>query len=556
MEKLTKEKQTLLLSLIKNKNFKEIEILILSLVEAEKEKPFLLNLLGVSKLNKKNLNKEEATSEAIEAQNLFKKAYIKDNLFFEALYNFAQTSIKTLNHENALVLLEENLKKVKYDFRTVFLLAKINFQLGNIEQSINHYKNIIERDEATPAVWKNLIFISNYSPLFNQKKYIDLCKKYTNTIKKVDKKNFVNFKYKEKAKKIKIGFVSVDFKEHAVMNFLTETLKMLNVNNFETIAFNLTKPTSQDSKTKQLKDIFTDWQDIQHLSDIETVNLIRDNKINILFDLAGYTDGSKIEIFKHRSAPLQIAWLGYSNSTGVDEMDYIITDPYVLESNENYSEKLLQLPNIWSCHTRIKQEIKIQDLPALKNGYITFGSFNNFAKISEETIEIWSDLLLKVKSKLILKSSNTRSKIEVKTLLNKFKKKGVNLENIEFLKTTKKFDDHLMCYNRVDIALDTFPYNGATTSFESVWMGVPVLTIKGKTFNSRYGYSINKNLNLDNFIASNKNDFIQKAISNSSNLIALNKLRKNLRDLSLESALFDIKKFNANFLKIINKVIK
>ena len=555
MEKLTKEKQTLLLSLIKNKNFKEIEILILSLVKAEKEKPFLLNLLGVSKLNKKNLNKEEATSEAIEAQNLFKKAYIKDNLFFEALYNFAQTSIKTLNHENALVLLEENLKKVKYDFRTVFLLAKINFQLGNIEQSINHYKNIIERDEATPAVWKNLIFISNYSPLFNQKKYIDLCKKYTNTIKKVDKKNFVNFKYKEKAKKIKIGFVSVDFKEHAVMNFLTETLKMLNVNNFETIAFNLTKPTSQDSKTEQLKDIFTDWQDIQHLSDIETVNLIRDNKINILFDLAGYTDGSKIEIFKHRSAPLQIAWLGYSNSTGVDEMDYIITDPYVLESNENYSEKLLQLPNIWSCHTRIKQEIKIQDLPALKNGYITFGSFNNFAKISEETIEIWSDLLLKVKSKLILKSSNTRSKIEVKTLLNKFKKKGVNLENIEFLKTTKKFDDHLMCYNRVDIALDTFPYNGATTSFESVWMGVPVLTIKGKTFNSRYGYSINKNLNLDNFIASNKNDFIQKAISNSSNLIALNKLRKNLRDLSLESALFDIKKFNANFLKIINKVI-
>jgi len=112
-----------------------------------------------------------------------------------------------------------------------------------------------------------------------------------------------------------------------------------------------------------------------------------------------------------------------------------------------------------------------------------------------------------------------------------------------------------MCYNRVDIALDTFPYNGATTSFESVWMGVPVLTIKGKTFNSRYGYSINKNLNLDNFIAFNKNDFIQKAISNSSNLNALNKLRKNLRDLSLESALFDIKKFNANFLKIINKVI-
>ena len=555
MEKLTKEKQKLLLSLIKNKNFKEIETLILSLEKEEKEKPFLLNLLGVSKLNKKNLNKEEATNEAVEAQNLFKKAYIKDNLFFDALYNFAQTSIKTLNHEDAIDLLEGNLKRVNYDFRTVFLLAKINFQLGNIEKSINHYENIVERNEATPAVWKNLIFISNYSTLFNQKKYIDLCKKYTNTIKKVDKKNFVNFKYKEKTEKIKIGFVSVDFKEHAVMSFLIETIKMLNVNNFETIAFNLTRPNSQDSKTKQLKDIFTDWHDIQHLGDIEAVNLIRNNKINILFDLAGYTDGSKIEIFKHRSAPLQIAWLGYSNSTGVDEMDYIITDPHVLESSENYSEKFLQLPNIWSCHMPIKQEVEIKDLPALKNGYITFGSFNNFAKISDETIEIWSDLLLKVKSKLILKSSNTRSKIEVKALLNKFKKKGVNLENIEILNRTKKFNDHLMCYNSIDIALDTFPYNGATTSFESVWMGVPVLTIKGKTFNSRYGYSINKNLNLDSFIAFNKNDYIQKAILNSSNLNALNKLRKNLRDLASKSALFDIKKFNTDFLKMINKVV-
>jgi protein O-GlcNAc transferase len=556
MKKLTEETKGLLLSLIKNQNFDKIEKLLLSLDEVEKNKPFLLNLLGVSKLTKKALNKEEAIKEVTEAQDLFRNAYHKDNLFLDALYNLAETSLKTSNYENVLVLLEGHLKKVSYDFKTVFLLAKINFRLGNIEQSINYYEKIIKNNNATPAVWKNLIFISNYSSQFSQKKYLNLCKRYTSTIKKIEKKNFKNFTYKKNIKKKKIGFFSVDFKEHAVMNFLTETIKMLNLNNFETIAFNLTEPNSNDSKTEQLKELFTDWHNIHGLDDIKIVNLIRDNRINILFDLVGYTSGSKMELFKYRSAPNQISWIGYTNSTGLDEMDYIVTDPNVIEVEENYSEKFLQLPDIWNCHSPIKQKIEIEDLPALKNGYITFGSFNNYAKISDETIEIWCDLLLKLKSKLILKTSDEKFKSWENILLSKFEKRGVNPKNIKFLKRTKSFDDHLKCYNKIDIALDTFPYNGATTSFESIWMGVPVLTIKGKNFKSRYGYSINKNLNMDRFIAIDKKDFINKGILNSSDLKKLNELRKKLRNMALKSPLFDTQRFNKSFLKVLNELIE
>ena len=556
MDKLKEKTKSYLLPLIKNKNFEKIEELILSLNDDEKDNTFLLNLLGVSKLSKKSLNREEAKKEALEAQNLFKIAYKKDNFFLDALFNYAETCLKTLVYEDILELLTKHLKKVSYDFRTSFLLARINFQLGKVDAAINLYEKIIEKKDATPSVWKNLIFIFNYSSTYDQKKYINLCKQYIETIKETNTLSFNDNKKDKTSRRKRIGFFSVDLRQHAVSNFLTDTIKELNVNNFETIAFNLTNPNFEDSKTTELKSLFKEWYDIHALSDIDAVNLIRKNDIDVLFDLVGYTGGSKLELFKNRSAPIQISWIGYTNTTGLDEMDYIIVDPYVLSSDKYYSEKLLQLPNIWSCHSAINEEIKITDLPALKNEYVSFGSFNNFSKISEQTIDIWSELLLNIKSKLILKTSHFQNEAGIDILMNKFKEKGIKLKNIEFLKRTENYRDHLKSYNKIDIALDTFPYNGATTSFESLWMGVPVLTIKGETFNSRYGYSINKNLNLEKFIALDKEDFINKAKSNLSNLKDLNQLRKELRKKVLSSPLFDNYSFNKAFIKKINSLLK
>ncbi len=549
MIKISKSKESEILSLLKNKNLKELEKIILSLTEEEKETPFILNVVGILKLSKKVFFKNDAK----EALMLFEKAYKKDKNFLDPLYNLASVSLKTHIFGNVLKHLEDHIERVKYDLNAFTLLGSVNYQLGKIEDSISYFKKTIDKEETKKFHWQNLLGISNYSTSVSHRNYMELGKKYSNSIKKFNKSDLENFKYSTNKEKIRIGFFSTNLRKHSVVNFLIETIKDLKLNNFEIIAFNQTH--EEDQTTKELKDIFSEWYDVHNLTDLETVNLIRNKKINILFDLVGYTEGSRMEIFKNRSAPIQISWIGYTNSTCIDEVDYVIVDPNVIENKQNFTEKFIKLPDIWNCHIPLKEKLEVEELPALKNNYITYGSFNSFSKISDETIDIWSELLKKTNSRLILKSSSKRYIEGNNILLNKFKKQGVNLKNIEILKGTISYREHLKFYNSIDIALDTFPYNGVTTSFESIWMGVPVLTIFGDTFNSRCGYSINKNLNLDEFIASNKDDFINKGVLVISNLKKLSKLRKNLRLKALSSPLFDTKKFSKNFIEAINKVL-
>ena len=551
---LSVENQKRLEKLIINNDFSGIEKFINSLTKNEQASPFILNLLGVCKISKKVKNKETASHEAKEAQELFKKAYQSDKSFKDALYNLAEISLKTFNFDEVLIFLNNHLEKVNYDFKTLFFLARINFNLGEIEKAIDYYNKIIEKKEATKFILINQVYIYNYLNGYSQNEYNEYCKKYINSIKKIDDNKFLKLTNEKNPKKIKIGFFSTNFRNHAVMNFLLETIKNLN-NEFETVAFNFTNPRYQDHITEQLKKNFTSWHDIHQLDDVAAVNLIRKNKINILFDLVGYSGGTRLELFKYRSAPIQISWIGYTNSTGLSEMDYIIADPYVLYNREYYSEKVLRLPNIWSCHELLNKEIKVNELPAKKNGYITFGSFNNFAKISDNSIILWSNLLKRINSKLILKSSSQALEISKENLIKKFEAQGIERKKIEFLKRTESHKKHLECYNKIDIALDTIPYNGATTSFESVWMGVPVMTIVGNSFTSRYGYSINKNLKLEEFVAKDEKQFLDKAEKICSNLSELDNLRGKLRNIAIESPLFNQNKFNNDFVNIIKKIL-
>ena len=551
MYNLSDKTKNQLLPLIKSKNFEQIEKLIHSLDPIEKENSFIINLLGVSKLAKKN--KKTLAKDTSDAQKLFIKAYLLDKKFLDSLYNLGETSIKNKSYAESYKHLNEHINKIGYDFKAYLLLARINFNLGNVDDSIKLYKKIVEKKDATRFVWIDLIYNYNYSTSYNSKHYLDLCNQYIDTIQKISSKDLLEIN-KEKNKNLRIGFYSSSLKDHAVTKFLLENIKMLKTQGIEVIAFNNTG--LQDSVTKGLKEIFSEWYDLFGIKNVDAVNLIRNKKIDILFDLVGYSEGSKLELFKYRSAPKQVAWIGYTNTTGLIEMDYIISDPHVLENNKYYSEKILKLPEIWSCHMPIGEDIKVEDIPAHKNKTITFGSFNNFAKISDLTISIWSEVLKKIDSKLILKTSRSDLESSKSTLLNKFSKQGVDITRVTVLNRIDNYQDHLRQYNNIDISLDTFPYNGATTSFESVWMGVPVLTIKGNSFVSRYGYSINKNLGLDGFIAEDRKDFVSKALNITSNLEQLSSIRKKLRPMALVSPLFDVTKFNKYFLEAIEQILQ
>ena len=234
-------------------------------------------------------------------------------------------------------------------------------------------------------------------------------------------------------------------------------------------------------------------------------------------------------------------------------MDYLIADPNLIQKNEVklYSEKILFLPNIWNCHSGLGVLREENPSPLIKNKYITFGSFNNADKISDEVINVWTKILKSTNnSRLTIKSSQTYSNERIKEQFEK--NKVLNL--VTFLDKKNSFKEHIEEYKKIDIALDTFPYNGVTTSFEAIWMGVPVLTLKGFNPNSRAGESINKNLNMNYLIADNKDEYVLKAVQFSKNFEKVIESRKNLFDKVLESNLFNDKKFSKEFYENLEKI--
>ena len=284
---------------------------------------------------------------------------------------------------------------------------------------------------------------------------------------------------------------------------------------------------------------------------------MRTLELDILIDLCGFFRGNRFQVISNRAAKIQVSWLGYNNTTGIKNMDYLIADHNLIKKEEEklYSEKILFLPKIWNVMTLPESLPKIQK----KNNLIfTYASFNNFLKISNDTIDVWSKILNTSNSQILLKNAMPPGFVgeELKlNLLKKFIARGVEKKKILFINHKKNFQDHLDLYNNVDVALDTFPYPGVTTTFDAVLMGVPVLTMKGHNFNSRCGESININLQMEDFIAKNKDDYFNKAISLQKEKSLLQKFGKNLREKVLKSSLFDIKDFTKSFEQIIQKII-
>ena len=281
--------------------------------------------------------------------------------------------------------------------------------------------------------------------------------------------------------KIKIGIVSSDLRSfHPLTFFIKPTFENLDKKTFETHAFSFAKRDLQDDSQNNLVKCFNHWHDLQAHENQSVVDYIQNLDIDILIDCMGFTSASRIEIFNSRISKIQISWLAYCNTLGLETVDYLLADNNLIYKDEEkyYSEKIIRFPEIWNSHSGFNFDRNYNLSPSERGKFITFGSFGNFRKISDETIEVWSKILNNIQgSKLILKSSVN---FQTEGLLSKFEKFGVEdqikiINRLDF----KNIKDHLNLYNRIDISLDTFPYNGVTTTFEALWMGVPVITIKG-----------------------------------------------------------------------------
>jgi predicted O-linked N-acetylglucosamine transferase (SPINDLY family) len=455
-------------------------------------------------------------------------------------FNLANVQKKLNNVEDAVTNYQKALEFNPNLTDAHYNLANTFANIGQLKKADQSYDKALKINPKNPKIWSNKLLNLNYNEnfsseyIFNQHRLFDKQFSFLN-------KNKNNIKNKND--RLRVGYVSSDFRKHSVAYFIKALLKNHNRRLIETFCYY--NNYIIDETTELLKTYCENWRSIFEMDDQDVYKKIKDDRIDILVDLSGHTPGNKLLVFALKAAPIQITYLGYPNTTGLSTMDYRLTDKYADPgdySDPLFSEKLIKLNKSFLCYSGNDDISFNKTTPQYKNSFITFGSFNNFKKISSNVIKTWSNILLSIpNSHLILKSSENI--FDKNFLLKKFFDQGIKKENIKIIDKQINYQHHMKLYDEIDIALDTFPYNGTTTTFEALWMGVPVITLSGNNHMCRVSSSILNNLNLNNFIGYNVNDYERIAITMSSDKEYLLKLKIGLREELKKSNLCDGKSF-------------
>jgi predicted O-linked N-acetylglucosamine transferase (SPINDLY family) len=346
-------------------------------------------------------------------------------------------------------------------------------------------------------------------------------------------------------RKLKIGYVSPDFRSHAVASFIEPVLAHHDQERFEIFAYY--NHGQNDMVTQRLRKYCHHWRNIAAMSDEEVAELIREDEIDFLIDLAGHTGHNRLLVFARKPAPIQVTWLGYPDTTGLSTMDYRITDGFAdpVDMTEDFhTEQLIRLPECFSVYHVPEEYPEVSRLPALENGYITFGSFNNFSKTTPEVIALWAKILRSVPdSRLMLKYSGLSDSSMKRMVREAFARLDIHPSRVELLGKDPSHVTHLQRYYQLDIALDTFPYCGTTTTCEALWMGVPVITLAGSSHVSRVGSSLMSNLGYTEMIASSQQKYVAIAVGLAPDIDRLSAIREELRDRMADSPLMDSTRF-------------
>jgi len=489
----------------------------------------------------------------------------------EFLYFKSRTLEKMGRLEESLENIEKVILKNKNDFKAtqkkieIFIKLLMQNESKVLIESLDFNNQSIKLNAIDSLV--SLIFLSNYLYGLDYLFYLKLIDLHNNilqnenefAIKKLknencyDKNNFV--------KKIKIGFVSADFNNHAVSFQLKNFFISLSKNSSFEIFFYYNSE-KKDEINSELRQNIKNWTEIYGLSDYEVAKKISDNKLNILIDLSGFTSGNRLGVFSYKICKNQITWAGYLNSVGVSGIDYILADPFVIPRENSfecfYKEKILRFDNCWSTLALFDDapHDNFDKIPFHEKKILTFGSQNNYLKYNERVLDLWSDVIRCTQNTRLLLAGN-------EILINKnfqqkiysiFKKKNINQNRIIF-KGRFERKESLKIYNDIDISLDPFPYNGGTTNFESAYMCVPTITLVGNNFISRCGYSINMNLNNNEWNCFSEQEYIDKAINFSLNPTIILDAKKKIYENIFIKKKFSSKNLVENFIQIVNKII-
>ena len=345
-------------------------------------------------------------------------------------------------------------------------------------------------------------------------------------------------------RRLRIGYISPDFSEHAIMYYLEPILEHRDREGFEVFLYS--SRDRADDVTRRYQSLCDQWREIAKFSDEEIAAQIVADRIDILVDLATHTAGNRLLVFARKPAPVQVTYLGYAGTTGLETMDWRITDRFVDPPGVTealHTEKLFRLPSTQWCYRPPPQAPAITPLPASATGRITFGSANKLSKMTPFVMRLWAEVLKRLpESRLFMRADAFRDAATRKELERFFGEEGIDASRLAFY-PWGSMQEYLEFFNQVDIVLDTFPFNGGTTTCHSLWMGVPVVSLAGRTSVSRVGSSVLRNVGLGELAAETSDEFVEAAVKLAGDKARLETLRSSLRARIEKSPLRDERAF-------------
>jgi protein O-GlcNAc transferase len=418
---------------------------------------------------------------------------------------------------------------------------------GRITAALASYRRAIALEPNHAAARSNLAFTLNYHTEASHAELFAAHRACVALFRRPDamQQNYPNSR--ETGRRLRIGYVSGDLRHHAVTSFFEPLLAAHDRGAFEVFCYSSLEAAHEDDTSTRLKAHADHWVRIFRLSDESVAARVKRDRIDLLVDLGGYTSRSRLKIFALKPAPVQVTWLGYLNTTGLDAIDYRVTDRIVDPAGEadNFnSERLIRLETVLLCYRPYGLAPPVAVPPVLDAGYVTFGSFNDLPKLTPGVIRMWARVLHAVEgSRLVIKTEQMRDARTADELRRRFAAEGIAPERLDLLAWRVHTQHHLARYSLVDVALDTFPFNGVTTTCEALWMGVPVVTVRGDRPYGRVGASLLTAVGLAQFIAEDANGFQRISVDLAHDLDRLKMLRTKLRDQMRTSPLCDGKAF-------------
>jgi protein O-GlcNAc transferase len=414
-------------------------------------------------------------------------------------------------------------------------------ELGHLEEALAGYRGALELDPDYHPAHSSIIFHLALMPDGGTESVSREARRYGNQAARLPRLTS-HPNLPDPNRRLRVGYVSSDFRRHSVAHFLLPLFRHHDRARYEVYCYaNVLWP---DRVTGSMQELVDEWRDIVDLDDDAAAQRIHEDGIDVLVDLSMHTFQTRLLVFAHKPAPVQVCWLAYAGTTGLATMDYRLTDSFLdpVGGDDPYSEQSIRLPDSFWCYEPLATA-DLTPLPALTTGHVTFGSLNAFRKVTAATLTLWAGALRALPtSRLLLVapagSARTRIHAELGAL-------GIASERVEFASHCPR-EQYLELYHRIDCCLDTVPYGGGTTSLDALWMGVPVLTLCGRTVTGRAGSSILNNLGLPELVATSEEHFARLARDLGADLPELARLRKTLRTRLEHSPLMDAPRFAQN----------